>query len=70
MFPSDRKQSVDLQSKSTDWFLFDGNIGRWRVRLSSATEFIIGPKCRLEDDSNITNDMTKHSNVDDGHGYL
>ena len=26
MFPSYRKQSVDLQSKSTDWFLYDGNI--------------------------------------------
>ena len=28
MFPSYRNQSVDLQSKSTDWFLYDGNIGR------------------------------------------
>ena len=26
MFPSYRNQSVDLQSKSTDWFLYDGNI--------------------------------------------
>ena len=28
MFPSYRKQSVDLQGKSTDWFLYDGNTGR------------------------------------------
>ena len=28
MFPSYRNQSVDLQCKSTDWFLYDGNIGR------------------------------------------
>ena len=27
MFSSYRKQSVDLQSKSADWFLYDGNIG-------------------------------------------
>ena len=26
MFPSYRNQSVDLQSKSTGWFLYDGNI--------------------------------------------
>ena len=31
MFPSYRNQSVDLQSKSADWFLYDGNIelGKW-----------------------------------------
>ena len=23
-----KNQSVDFQSKSTDWFLYDGNIGR------------------------------------------
>ena len=28
MFPSYRSQSVDLRCKSTDWFLYDGNIGR------------------------------------------
>ena len=28
MFPSYRNQSVDLLCKSTDWFLYDGNIGR------------------------------------------
>ena len=28
MFPSYRNQSVDLQSKSSDWFLYDGDIGR------------------------------------------
>ena len=27
MFSSYRNQSVDLQSKSTDWFLCDGSIG-------------------------------------------
>ena len=34
MFPSYRNQSVDLQSRSTDWFLYDGNIGRKRVNAS------------------------------------
>ena len=28
MFPSYRNQPVDLESKSTDWFLYDGNIGQ------------------------------------------
>ena len=28
MFPSYRNQSVDLRCKSTDWFLYDGSIGR------------------------------------------
>ena len=32
MFPSDRNQSVDLLSKSIDWFLYDENIGRERVK--------------------------------------
>ena len=32
MFPSYRNQSVDLLYKSTDWFLYDGNIGRYRVK--------------------------------------
>ena len=32
MFPSYRNQSVNLQSKSTDWFLYDRNIGRLRVK--------------------------------------
>ena len=27
VLPSDRNQSVDLHSKSIDWFLDDGNIG-------------------------------------------
>ena len=27
-FPSYRNQSVDLQNKSTNWFLYDGNIVR------------------------------------------
>ena len=32
MFISYRNQSVDLQSKSSDWFLYDVNIGRYRVK--------------------------------------
>ena len=32
MFPSYRNQSVDLQSKSNNWFLYDGNIGRSQVK--------------------------------------
>ena len=35
MFPSYRNQSADLQSKSTDWFLYDGNIGRQGVKTLS-----------------------------------
>ena len=36
MFTSYRNQSVDLQSKSTDWFLYDGNIGRLKVKVTQA----------------------------------
>ena len=32
MFPSYRNKSVDLLCKSTDWFLCNGNIGRWSVK--------------------------------------
>ena len=32
MFPSYRNQSVDLQSKSNDCFVYDGNVGRERVK--------------------------------------
>ena len=32
MFPLYRNQSVGLHSKSTDWFLHNGNIGRLRVK--------------------------------------
>ena len=32
MFSSYRNQSVDLQSKSTDWFLYDWNIVREKVK--------------------------------------
>ena len=35
MFPSYRNLSVDLQSKSTDWFLYSGNIGHLRVNFFS-----------------------------------
>ena len=27
VLPSYRNQSIDLQSKSIDWFLYEGNIG-------------------------------------------
>ena len=32
MSPSYRNQSVDLQSNSADQFLYDGNIGRSKVK--------------------------------------
>ena len=32
MFPSYRNQSIDLQTKSTDWFLHDRNIGCYKVK--------------------------------------
>ena len=41
MFPSYRHQSVDLQSKSTDWFLYDGNVGREKVNTSLFEYFIL-----------------------------
>ena len=28
VLPSYRNQSIDLQNKSIDWFLFEGNIGK------------------------------------------
>ena len=31
MFLLHRNQSTDLRSKSIDWFLYDGNFGRWWV---------------------------------------
>ena len=34
MFQSYRNQSVDLQRKSTDWDLYDRNIGRYKVKTS------------------------------------
>ena len=40
MFPSYRNQSVDLQSKSTDWFLCDGNIGRETVKTPTLWVFV------------------------------
>ena len=35
MFPSSKKQAVDLFCKSADWLLYDGNIGRWKVNTVS-----------------------------------
>ena len=31
--------TTNLQGKSTDWFLYDGNIGRWRVKEPTMTPF-------------------------------
>ena len=31
MFPAYKNKSIDLLYKSTDWFLYYGNIGRYRV---------------------------------------
>ena len=41
MFPSYRHQSVDLQSKSTDRFLYDGNVGLEKVNTSLFEYFIL-----------------------------
>ena len=40
MFPSYRNQLVDLQGKSTDWFLYDGNIavGNGLILTESSTK--------------------------------
>ena len=38
MFLSYRNQSVDLQNKSTDWFLYDGNIGRKRIKRKAGND--------------------------------
>ena len=32
MFPAYRNQSIDLQCKSIDWFLFEGNIDMKKVK--------------------------------------
>ena len=41
MFPSYRNQSVDLQSKSTEWFLYDENIGHYRVNINDLVENLL-----------------------------
>ena len=35
VLPSDRNQSVDLHSKSIDWFLYEGNTGLIKPHLFS-----------------------------------
>ena len=40
MLPLHRDQSVDLQNKSTDWFPYNGNIGRKRVKENRAMYFL------------------------------
>ena len=37
MFPSYRNQSIDLQWKSIDWFLYEGNIGMKNIKHQSIT---------------------------------
>ena len=39
MYPSYRNKSVDLLCKSTDLFLYDGDIGRWRMNSSAFITF-------------------------------
>ena len=41
MFPSFRNQSVDLQSKSTVWFPYDGNIGRQKINSHFAASKLV-----------------------------
>ena len=36
-----RNQSIDLQSKSMDWFLYDNGFGRERINCSLATEALL-----------------------------
>ena len=64
MFPSYRHLSVDLQSKSTDWFLYSGNIGHLRVNFSNRgiTGFGIYSlqiKFKLKDAKNIYSESFK-----------
>ena len=47
MFPSYRNQLVNFQSKSTDWFLYNGNIGREKVKHKAQQLFIIGQRLVL-----------------------
>ena len=41
MFLLYKKQSIDLHSKSVDWFLYDGNISRAWIKLFSAFSKIV-----------------------------
>ena len=41
MFLLYKKQSIDLHSKSVDWFLYDGNISRAWIKLFSAFSTIV-----------------------------
>ena len=41
MFPSYRNQSVDLQSKLTDWFLYDGTYVVKRLSILVADEKLL-----------------------------
>ena len=35
MFPPYRNQSIDLQCKSIDWFLYEGKVGMKKVKVKS-----------------------------------
>ena len=35
MLPSYRNQSIDLHSKSIDWFLYEGNTGTYWVNITN-----------------------------------
>ena len=42
MFPSYRNQSVDLLCKSTNWFLYDGNlVVKGLIEINSFSPFLI-----------------------------
>ena len=41
MFPSYRNQSTDLHCKSIDSFMYDGNIGPWKVNDNISTDYEI-----------------------------
>ena len=71
MFPSYRNQSVDLRTKSTDWFLHDRNIGRYKVKEGNVCwQLVYLEKSRkrfLEAfvmfSESLQNDMKKYGNI-------
>ena len=38
---SNRNQSIDLQSKSMDWFLYDNSLRHERVKLNKVKQYIL-----------------------------
>ena len=61
MFPSYRNQPVDLESKSTDWFLFDRNIGHYSIYKFDETKN--SKQNNSDDDSTLTNFSTNKDTV-------